>query len=281
MDTEIAGTDIFRTRPWRRVPDTAFGPADRVPTMLSRMERRLYLWLAENWATGAGAIVDLGSFVGGSTACFAQGRARARGKQPVHAFDRFRASETVKEKLIYPTGFPKFVGDDILPLSRAMLAPFRPAVEFHKGEIEEQVWDAGPIEILAIDAAKTAGSTDRIAEIFFPHLIPGRSLVVQQDFLHWKVPWVPAQMEWMADCFRPVAVVPRDTVVYLCTASVDTAALEAGRVRRRSDAELREALDAAAIRLAPWAVADRLDAQARAVDLNPGLRRAKDFRRRP
>ncbi len=272
---------VFHQRPWRKVPDEAFGPADRVPTMLSRMERRLYLWLAEHWAEDAGAIIDLGSFVGGSTACLAQGRARAERQQPIHAYDRFRASETLKESMIYPTGFPRFVGNDILPLSRAMLAPFRPAVKFHKGEIEDQIWDNGPIEILAIDAAKTAASTDRIAQIFFPHLVPGRSLVVQQDFLHWKVPWVPAQMEWMDRWFTPVAVVPRDTVVYLCTAAIGPEALEAGRVCRRRDADLQGALAAASHRLERWAVADRLDAQSRAITLNPGLRRAKDFRRRP
>ena len=249
--------------------------------MLSRMERRLYLWLAESWATGAGAIVDLGSFVGGSTACLAQGRARRGGVEDVHAFDRFRASETVKANILYDAGLPRFPGEDILPLSQELLAPFDPSVRFWKGEIEAQVWTGDPIGILAVDAAKTASAADRIAEKFFPHLIPGQSVLVQQDFLHWKVPWVPVQMEWMADCFRPVAVVPRDTVVYLCTAPVGPEQLARGRVCRRQDSDFQEALLDVERRLAPWAVTDRIRAQSRAVALNPGLRRAKDFRRRP
>ena len=281
MTTSLPDPDAFRTRPWRRVPQDAFGPADKVPTMLSRMERRLYLWLAEHWATGVGSIVDLGSFVGGSTACLAQGRARAGGQQTVHAFDRFRASEPVKENILYDSGIARFDGPDILPLSTQLLAPFDPPVRFWKGEIEDQVWTGEPIEILAVDAAKTAQSADLIAEMFFPDLIPGRSVVVQQDFLHWKVPWVPAQMEWMSDCFQPVAVVPRDSVVYLCTAPVTEDALKAGRVCRRRDSDFQAALATAETRLSSWAVADRLRAQARAISLNPGLRRAKDFRRRP
>ena len=281
QDPSLAIPRLFAETPWRRVPKSAFGPADAVPTMLSPMERKFYLWLAEHWAAGVGAIVDLGSFVGGSTACLAQGRARAGGRQPVHAFDRFRASEGVKENLLYPAGLARFDGTDILDLSRDLLSPFTPPVIPHKGEIEDQAWSDGPIEILCIDAAKTAASADRIAEIFFPHLMPGRSVVVQQDFLHWKVPWVPAQMEWLSAFFRPVAVVPRDTVAYLCTARPSADALRAAKVSDRADHALHAALLGASARLAPWEVGARLEAQIRAVELNPGAREAKRFRVRP
>lgn len=245
------------------------------------MERRLYLWLAEHWATGAGAIVDLGSFAGGSTAFLAEGARRAGRATAVHAFDRFRVSDPVKEMVLYPAGIAPFAGDDLLPLAQDLLAPWEQNLHFQKGEIEDTEWTGGPIEILAIDAAKTAASTDRIAEIFFPHLIPGRSIVVQQDFLHWKVPWVPAQMEWMSAYFEPKAFCPRDTIVYLCTHTPDADALAKGGVRWRRDSELIDALRAARQRLTKWAVEDRLVQQIDAVALNPNARRAKDFLRRP
>ncbi len=273
--------EIFASEPWRDMDETALGPARYVPTMLSPMERLLYVWTTETWAKGHGAIVDLGSFVGGSTALLAEGQRRAGRTAPVHAFDRFGASPSVKELILYPAGIQPFDETDILPLSKRLLAPWAPHVTFHKGQIEDHIWLDGLIEVLAIDAGKTAKGLDRMAEIFFPALIPGRSVVLQQDFLHWKVPWIPVQMERMANWFRPVAVCPKDTVVYLCTKEVDEAALEAGRVGHLSDEDLLEGINSARQRLRHWDVDARLVAMAEAVTLNPGQRKAKRFKIRP
>ena len=272
---------IFRERPWRSISDFTMKATAPVPTMLSRMEQRLYLWLARDWALGEGVIVDLGTFVGGSTARLAEGQRQAGRAIPIHAFDRFGASPSVKELVLYSQGIEPFDGTDILPLSQKLLSPWAPAIKFHKGQIEDQDWDGTKIEILAIDAAKTVKGMDRMAEMFFPSLIPGRSVVVQQDFLHWKVPWIPVQMEQMADWFEPLAVCPRDTVVYLCTKPVDEAALVAGRMEGLSDQDLQDGLMAAADRLAHFAVEDRLVRQSEAVTLNPGARMAKEFKVRP
>lgn len=272
----------FAGRPWRKLPRDAHGPAAAaVPTMLSPKEQRFYFWLSSAWASGEGAIVDLGCFAGGSTARLAEGVRRAGMETPIHAFDRFRASEDVKEIFLYRAGIETFEGDDILPLARELLAPWAPLVEFHRGEVEEATWSGGAIEILAIDAAKSAVATDRIAEIFFPSLIPNRSVVLHQDLLHWKVPWLPAQMEWLADCFTPVAFCPRDTVAYLCTSVPDSEALARGAVRGRRDNEVSAAIEAARGRLSRWPVDHRFAEQIDALTLNPNCRRAKDFVRRP
>lgn len=249
--------------------------------MLSRKERKLYLWLAEHWAQGGGAIVDLGCFTGGSTAYLAEGCRRAGRHQPIHAYDRFRASDDVKRLILYPAGIPEFTGTNILPLAEYLLRHWAPDITLHPGEIEDQVWPGDPIEILTIDAAKTAASADRMAETFFPSLVPGHSVVVQQDFLHWKVPWIPVQMERMADWFTPVAVCPRDTVVYRCERRIDATALKAGRVTGLRDRELLDGLTRARARFRRWGVEDRLVDMTRAVALNPHKRRAKDFVNRP
>ena len=85
-----------------------------------------------------------------------------------------------------------------------------------------------------MDASKTIETMDQMARIFFPALIPGQSLVIQQDYLHWRTPWIPVQMAAMANWFTPVAHAPNDTVVFLNTRQVDEDALEAGRVGRMS-----------------------------------------------
>jgi len=253
------------------------GAAAGVPTMLSREEQALYLMLgATATATGAGAIVDLGCFAGGSTARLAEGARRAGSSAPIHAFDRFTADERAKAGILYRQGIPPFEGADIFPLARRLLAPWAPAITFHRGEIDRLGWDGGPIGLLVMDASKSDATMDRMAETFFPHLIPGRSLVVQQDYLHWSQPWVPAQMERLAGAFAPLAFVPRDTVVFRCTARPDMAA---GRTEGLSDAALLAALSAAAHRLAPLGIAGRLEETAAALRANPGKRRAFRFRR--
>lgn len=269
------------TRPWAALTEADFGAAAAVPTMLSPGERRFYLWLAQHWATGAGAIVDLGCYVGGSTAYLAEGLRRAGRTQQIHAYDRFRTSESLKEAFLYPAGIAPFDGDEIGAVTENLLAPWQPGITLHCGEISEAVWNGEPIELLAIDAAKTAADADAMARIFFPHLIPGRSVVVHQDYLHWKAPWIPLQMEGMTECFAPLAFCPRDTVAFLCTRAVDGAALAAGRTCQRRDREVQAALAAAATRLAPLGLGERLDKTAEGLRRNPNKRRAKDFTIRP
>jgi hypothetical protein len=267
--------------PWRAVAESDFGPAAAVPTMLSEEERRLYLWLAEHWATGAGALVDLGCFLGGSTALLAEGQRRAGRGAPVHGYDAFRISDWLKEKYLTPAGIAPFEGDWTLPLVEALLAPWRQTVRLHPGRLEKQSWEGGPIEILVMDASKTTFSMDRMAKIFFPALIPGRSLVVQQDYLHWKQPWIAVQMERMADWFTPLAHCPGDTVVFLCTRRIDRAALDHGHCGSLTDAEMLAHIEAAAQRLSRFGIEGRVRRLAEALRRNPGARNAPSMKTKP
>jgi hypothetical protein len=272
---------LFDRRPWQRVTDQDLAPAAAVPTMLSKRERKLYLWLAENWCEGAGAIVDLGCFAGGSTAYLAEGVRRSGRRQKIHAYDRMRADEKVKAQVLYPGGVPPFTGDNLEPVTRANLAPWADLVALHPGQIEDKTWDAGPIELLIVDAAKTAGVLDRIADTFYRNLIPGASLVVHQDVLHWKVPWIAYQMHSLAPWLRPVGHCAPDTIIFACTGPVNDRALAAGRLAGRSDADLHSALDSAFEDWGRWPIEGKLRMLKRALARNPMARRAKDFRRKP
>lgn len=272
---------VFEHAPWMTLDDATLEAPRAVPTMLQPAERRLYLWLARDWAQGAGAIVDLGCFVGGSTALLAEGVRQAGRDGLIHAYDAFQISEELKERYLYAHGVDSFEGEDMLPIARELLEPWGDMVALHPGRIETQEWTGGPIEILALDASKTAETMDQMAAIFFPHLIPGRSVIVQQDFLHWKQPWVAVQMARMPDHFRPLARAPRDSVAFLCTAEVDATALEAGRCAGLSDAEMRADLTALRKRMRGLGVGKLLRELDEAVALNPGRRGAAGMTVRP
>lgn len=277
--TETATRARFDAAPWQSVPLHATGAAQGVPTMLSAAEQKLYFWLARDWARGAGAIVDLGAFAGGSTARLAEGRRQAGHRGRVHAYDRFTASQRVKDRLLHAAGIPPFEGDDILPLARRLLAPWAGMIVLHPGEIAEDKWSGAPIELLAIDAAKTATAADAIAAMFFPSLISGASVVIQQDHFHWRQPWLAVQMARLSDCFLPLATCPGTTAVFLCTRAPEAGSLARAACAHATDADLLDGLAAARAQMARFGTAAHFARMEAAIAANPGERTAWRFRK--
>ena len=233
---------------WRRRPiPTAL---TRVQTMLVPDELRLLQYLAEEYYSGAGAIIDAGSFLGGSTVAFADGlrrNQRARLPQkPIHAYDRFEVEEWTRG-----TFFP---GDSAAGASfRAEfdrnVVRYSDLIEVHAGDIRDHPWDGGPIEILFIDVAKHWTVCDWVTWQFFPRLIPGRSVVVQQDYLyhHW-VAWLHVTMEFYADYFEYVCDTDVNSVVFLNTRKIPDSVLQRRTVESLSVAEKSALMDRAAAR---------------------------------
>ena len=270
---------VFADAPWTALPDAALGRAGEVPSMLTSRERRLYVWLATHWARGAGAVVDLGCFVGGSTACLAQGLALAGRDGPVHAYDRFSANESAKEKFLYASGVPPFEGSDTLALAQRLLAPWEGRVALHRGDILDQHWTGEPIELLVVDIAKSTAITDHVAAQFFGALIPGRSVLVHQDYLHNVQPWLPVQMELLKDHFTPLAHLAPHSMCFLCTRAPDAEALKRARTDTRDAGAMLELLDAARRRHALPAADRAIGKMMENLRAHPGLRDAGALRR--
>ncbi|MEI4471304.1 hypothetical protein [Frigidibacter sp. MR17.24] len=276
---------LFARRPWRDSPAPP-AAALAVPTMLTDEEGRFYRWLTEHWLARrfpeGGEVVDLGCFVGGSTARLAAGHAAAGRPGLIHAYDFFTVSEGLKRQMLYPRGIARFKGEDMLSLSRRLLAPWEDRVTFHRGDLMRRRWPADePVAALVIDAAKSVALADHIAAQFFPALQPGRSIVVQQDFLHRAQPWLPAQMELLADHFQPLVFLPDASVSYLCLSVPGPAALAAARLEGRDDAALIALVRAAARRLDGLCPAERFERQVESLVSAPGTRVAWQFPQAP
>ncbi len=237
MQTATRIVEDFAARPWRQVTEADLGLAAGVPTMLTPEERQLYHWLGRR-AEGLGASVDLGAYAGGSAALLLSGLMRSGQPYHVHSYDRFRSSKAFWAR--YMPDEPQPSGDDadLLPVVRRHLAPWQDQVTLHIGDIGEKHWAGGPIEILSVDAAKGAVMADHVAAEFFPALIPGQSIVVQQDYLMAVQPWLCAQMVALRDCFLPLVHVPKVGLVFLCLAPVTPAALLAAKVGQLTDNKL-------------------------------------------
>jgi hypothetical protein len=227
--------EIFAQRPWADVTAQEIGPAAQVPSMLHPEECRLYYWLARQ-NRGIGLTVNLGVFAGGSTAHLAQGLAASGRAHHLHGYDRFTASAQARARYLSPGGVPLTGQDHILPLAQRLLAPWRGNITLHRGEIADLHWKGGAVELLVVDAAKSAPLADHIAAQFYPHLIPGRSLLVHQDFLHPQHPWLLVQMLRLSDHFTPLGLVAQECMVFACTRPVDFAALQDARTAELTDA---------------------------------------------
>jgi Methyltransferase domain len=208
----------IKSEPWNA--DDFFIPKNvhEIYTMLTGEEGRLLRWVTECYFSGAGAICELGTFLGGSTARLAYGLSKNANtsNKKIQCFDRYECAEHHKQQLLYQHGIKPFDGVDILPISKQMLAAFADYIEFNKCDILDAYWDNGPIEVLFIDIAKTRQTNDHVMATFFPHLIPGQSLVIQQDYFHHTNPWVVAQIEALIDCFELVACTRDNSAVFRC-----------------------------------------------------------------
>jgi hypothetical protein len=174
--------------------------------MLMDDELRLLAFLGEDVWRGQGIVVDAGCFLGGSTVALASGlRAnlarRGRSEGPfLHSFDLFRIEDWTRGPF-----FPESAraGDSIRAAFDRNIAAFAPLVRVNEGDITATEPPTEPIEILFIDLAKHWTVCDWITEHLFPRLIPGRSIVVQQDYL-WGATtgWLQVTMEYYRDEFE-------------------------------------------------------------------------------
>ncbi|MEM7236885.1 MAG: class I SAM-dependent methyltransferase [Pseudomonadota bacterium] len=241
---------IFADAPWNLETCTPPDEALQVPTMLSDEEARLLFWLGANWATGEGAVCDLGCFAGGSTARLAAGLSQASVPSPIHAFDFFTITPEHKEKFLYNNGVRRFWGQDLLPCARRLLRPWRDRVTFHKTDIVTAEWPGGKIEVLFVDVMKSPVAADAILDEFYPHLIPGHSVIVHQDYQHWRQPWIAAQMELLRPGLRPIAWAEKGTVVFGVDAVPDAGQRAKARVANMTDQRLIDLLKSAVSRAA-------------------------------
>ncbi len=261
----------FAARPWLAVTEADLGPAARVPTMLTAEEGQLYHWLGQR-VQGDGATVDLGAYAGGSAARLLSGLERSGRPFRVHSYDRFRSSRAFWAKFMPDEPLPGADDADLLPLVRRNLAPWEPHVALHVGDIGQTRWTGGPIEILAVDAAKGAVLADHIAAEFFPALVPGRSILVQQDYLMAVQPWLCGQMVGLRDLFLPLAHVPKVGMVFLSLAPVTAVALAQARVAKLTDGKLMQRVREAAAWHVGMAPRPRFRAMLDQIRANPGVR---------
>jgi hypothetical protein len=193
----------------------------RLPGMTSLTERAYFSWHARELFTGAGTIVDLGSWFGSTTAALASGlvknrRPRAR-QATIHAYERFAWEPWMDDYADRARRGPYRQGESFRPEFDLVTARWRDRIEVHPGDLFAQRRPEQPIEVLLVDAMKSWALAEYIAGEFFAGLAPGRSAIIHQDFSHCYTPWIHLISYRLRDTFVSAHDVPESETHVLRT----------------------------------------------------------------
>lgn len=189
-----------------------------IPAMTTEAERAFYYETVKANCS-RGEIVELGAWLGASTAWIAAGIRDAGEYKRAHVYDRFvsKPGHAAKVKAFYndhglngdiPIGpafeqFKENLGPDLLRF-----------VEPHQCEIKQLTWDRGPIAVLITDAPKRVPEISSILGKFTACLLPG-AIMAWQDFCHFPSYEIAASLYRLREHLEFVAgIVPGTTLAF-------------------------------------------------------------------
>jgi hypothetical protein len=166
----------------------------RIPTMLCKETLGYYKWLTKTFE-GPGDVVELGSWMGSSTACLAEGLSQnpRRGGRIIHVYDSFIWRDWMKAYTEDPELLAANIheGESFLEYFWDYVGPFRAYIDVHRSVLKtgtEQFalpileWDGRQIGILVMDFAHDRASNEAMWRVFSPSFRSGSTIVVFNQF---------------------------------------------------------------------------------------------------
>jgi hypothetical protein len=174
-----------------------------VKGMLRDGERKLLYCIGKNEFRGEGVIIDAGAFAGASAFCFASGLANNKAgpfsRKCIHSYDLFRVDEPYVQDYIINNFQPIKRGDSFLSIFKQQTEKYEDVISIHEGDFVKQKCREELIEILFLDVCKSKVLNAHALVEFLPHLEPGRSMVLQQDFFHEFHPYIHYTLQYLKD----------------------------------------------------------------------------------
>ena len=196
--------------------------------MLTIQELALLYHIARDHYTGEGEIVDGGPLLGIGTNAMAKGLLANRGvsnkTKRIFSFDLFLRDE-MADTVEHLANLTNSVFEGFLQVNRDYLDQ----IYISPGNLLAHRWSGSPVEVLFIDIAKSWELNRFVVEQFFRCLIPGKSIVIQQDYVYFHGYWIHLTMEALHDHFELLDVVFGASAVFRCIkpiTSIDMLALQ-------------------------------------------------------
>lgn len=225
------------------------------PVGMTTLEERAFLaWWARERYCGKGVIVELGPFIGASTVAFCHGlqgnKRLAKGAARVRVYDRFICDQFMADSINAELNSSSLAGAYEVPLEDGasslpaflrQTAEYQALIDLHPGDLLSYRHDGAAVEFLFVDAMKTPELAEHIVREFFGSLLPGQSLLIQQDFVHYWTSWIHLIQYDLRDFCDFAYHVPNSaSAVFTVRKQIDCAAQYRLNIRTRSDAEIDE-----------------------------------------
>jgi hypothetical protein len=201
--------DYLQTEPeperdaWRAQELSAATQA--IPGMIRQDTMKYYKWLGSR-VSGRGAVVELGCWLGQSTAALAEGLADnpAFNGRKLQVFDKFEwdawlcdyvacFEQELRMEGHSLAASPPQAGDSYLDAFNASCAAHRDLIETHpcylynegeSGHLPPLNWSGEPIELIIDDLGNASAMIERVWAIFAPSFIPGVTILVLHQYGH-------------------------------------------------------------------------------------------------
>lgn len=222
---QVRSSDRLKAMPWYSIDLPA--PLVDGRGMIFEDERRLLYTLTRDFYRGEGRIIDGGTYVGDSSLALGYGlKERNYPRTPIiDAFDLFIIDDLAVRRYWRASDAPDVSikgGDSIRFLYDQRTASVADYIRVHEGDVTLTPWAGEPIEILFSDIDKGWHINDYILLSWFPSLIPGRSVLIQQDQVQEYHVWVAITMEMLAGHFEWIDYVKFSSAVYRPVRAIST-----------------------------------------------------------
>lgn len=203
------------------------------PSMMTDREKQLLYWLASEIYSGEGIIVDAGIFLGASTYALASGVKQNTGKEDL--FERFPKPINSYDIAIWVDSMDRYkdrphfeelfknnkisAGDNFEDFLRDLLSEHLDIVDLRIGDIVQLAESTDPVEIAFYDCLKNSERDAAAFRAFCPNFIPGKTIVVQQDYFYQSAPHCKVRQEFLSPYFTFLGHI-RDCAVFRLDQSV-------------------------------------------------------------
>ncbi len=206
---------VIARRPWARMDASRLA----FPITQTTWEERAFLyWAASACYRGEGAVIDAGCLAGSSTHALGLGlmeNPRVSAGRHLHAYDLFRFEDYMRGAFSTIGEGNRTVGESFLDLFERLTGEVSGVTHVHAGDFLKERWGGGAVEILFVDLAKNWELEQHCSATFMPAMIPGRSLLIQQDYFHVWCPWIHLRMDVVRDYVEFAGYVPSGTAVFV------------------------------------------------------------------
>jgi hypothetical protein len=191
-------------------------------SMIWLEEKELLAFLAEEFYTGDGIIFDGGIFLGSSTLCFYEGLKRrsmpfrTNRLKPIQAFDLGICDEYMASMVNNAENSTLKPGDSFIEYTKKNLSGREDLIDLHVGNVMDTAKNFGcGIEILFYDCGKAPAVDEFMIKNVFTQLMPGRSILIHQDFYWEWNPWLHVSQGFLWDKFQYLGDFS-SSAVFLC-----------------------------------------------------------------